>query len=723
MPEGAAIFAVGSGAEPDRFLFADRGGDVQVLCGTKLDGGKPACCMGGTRVAKALRAKQAAHVVGAEWRVRAGRDWRHGRNPPWLYGLLACREGFVKAAKRLSVAALTRSDTARMLLSRLLARIADTCRRRPVLVVLGGLVLFVLALAVAWARLGVSTDTDDLFDATLPWRQREVSFDRKFPQFHNLLVTVVDGATPEAAEQTATQLATIMRADHAHFSQVRQPDNSAYLQANGLLFLNTETLGKLLDTTIDAQPFLGQLVSDPSARGLFAALNLVAMGVERGQANLTAFAPALAGFQDALQAAADGHPTPLSWQRLLAGQVSDLGGPYRFVLARAVIDNGALQPGGAATAAIREAASQLEFVRDGTSHVRITGGVALADEEFATVAEGALENSLGGLALVVVWLVLALRSWRLIVPVLATLFLGLALTTGFAAIAVGRLNLVSVAFAVLFVGIAVDFGIQFGVRYREQRRALRDDPQAGSRTMSATAHIVGPQIMVAAVASAAGFLAFVPTSFVGVAELGLIAGVGILIAFACTLTFLPAALTLCRPTGEAAETGFAWADRFEGVLVRVRVPVLAVFAVLGLVGILALPLLAFDGDPLHTKNPNTESMRTLQNLIDNPITNPYIAEILTPSRREADAVAERLRKLPAVSQALTLDSFVPGDQPAKLALIADAAGILRLDIGAARATRAGDAGGSTAGRSRDRAADRSRGAEAGTRCAAAADRP
>ena len=34
---------------------------------------------------------------------------------------------------------------------------------------------------------------------------------------------------------------------------------------------------------------------------------------------------------------------------------------------------------------------------------------------------------------------------------------------------VGALNLISVAFAVLFVGIGVDFGIQFCVRYREER--------------------------------------------------------------------------------------------------------------------------------------------------------------------------------------------------------------------------------------------------------------
>ena len=140
-----------------------------------------------------------------------------------------------------------------------------------------------------------------------------------------------------------------------------------------------------------------------------------------------------------------------------------------------------------------------------------------------------------------------MHTWRLIVPILGTLALGLSLTMLFATLAVGTLNLVSVAFGVLFVGIAVDFAIQFSVRYRERRLDFRDPAEA----MQQNARRVGGQILVAACATSAGFLAFVPTSFIGVAELGLIAGAGMLIAFACTMTFLPAAITLFRPRGEA----------------------------------------------------------------------------------------------------------------------------------------------------------------------------
>jgi hopanoid biosynthesis associated RND transporter like protein HpnN len=559
-----------------------------------------------------------------------------------------------------------------MLLSRLLAALAGQSRRRAGPVLLAGLLLAALAGWLGAARIGVSTDTDTLFAASLPWRQRQIAWDAAFPQFRDLLVAVIDADAPEEADATAAALAGTLGADHEHFNAVTRPDASPYLLRNGMLFLDPKTLEDLLDRTIDAQPFLGQLVADPSARGLFAALNLLAMGVERGQGDLKPFAPELHAFHESLAAAAAGHPTPLSWQNLLAGPAASQGGKYRFVLAQVRPDYTALQPGQAATGVMRAAIANLEFVRSGAARVRITGSVALADEEFATVAQGIVAGTIGSVVLIAVWLLLAVRSWRLIVPILLTLALGLCLTLGFAAAAVGTLNLVSVAFAILFVGIAVDFAIQFSVRFRQ---SLLTEGATGA-ALDSTAYHVGPEVLVAAAATACGFLAFVPTSFAGVAELGLIAGVGMVIAFLCTILFLPAAVAVFAPRPERLPIGLPGLERLEAMLVRARVPVLAGAAALALAGAALIPAIRFDSDPLHTKNPNTEAMRTLADLMASPLTDPYSADILAPSLADANTLAERLRKLKLVSQVLTLSSFVPEDQPPKLALIADAANIL-----------------------------------------------
>ena len=553
-----------------------------------------------------------------------------------------------------------------------LAALVARCARRASLVVCAA---FLLALAggfYASRHLGVTTDTNALFSSKLPWRQHEMAMQKLFPQFNDVLVLVIDASVPEEADATAASLAERLRADRAQFLDVRRPDASPFLQRNGLLYLDKAELTRFLDQTIDAQPFIGQLVADPSSRGLFSALSLVALGVAHGQTELGQFAPALNGFEAALGAAVTGREQPLSWERLLGGSLADQAGKYTFVLARIRPDFGAVQPGGGATRVARAIAASLPFVRDGSAHVRITGNVAMSDEEFATVAKGALAGLVGSFVLVVLWLFLALQSWRLIVPVACTLVLGLVLTATFAAIAVGTLNLISVAFAILFVGIAVDFAIQFTVRFRELSLGARNIREALDRT----ARRVGVQILIASIATACGFLAFTPTAFVGVASLGLIAGFGMLIAFASTITFLPAALVLCRPRATRREVGFRQLKRVDIVVGHFRLPIVAVCAALLLAGVLGTARLKFDADPLHTKNQHQESIRTLDDLMRNPLTTPYTTDTLVGSASGAAALARRLSALPLVQSAMSIESFVPADQPAKLALIADAASIL-----------------------------------------------
>ena len=559
----------------------------------------------------------------------------------------------------------------------ILVAVLDFCRRHARAVTLTGAALAVIALGYAAGHLGLSSETDRLFAVDLQWRQRAAAFKAEFPQFQNLLVAVVDAREPEEADVTADQLTAALAGDHAHFAAVRRPDGLPFFRKEGLLFLGTSGLEATLDRIIDAQPFLGELAKDMSARGLFAALGLLGTTTEQQrtefeQANRTA----LSAFHNAIAKALAGDPRPLSWMSLLAGNLAGDAGPYRFVLAQPRLDHTQLEPGAAASQPMRDAASRLEFVKSGDARVRITGSVALADEEFSTVAQGAVGGTAASILLIALWLFLAVRSWRLIVPILLTLTLGLALTLGFAAVSVGTLNLVSVGFGILFVGLAVDFAIQFAVRYRE----LHQLHAGAAAAMAETGRRAGGQILVAAAATAAGFFAFVPTDFRGVAELGLIAGAGMLIAFICTVSFLPALICLCRPSSDAGGVGLAWGTPLDAVIRRRRGPLLLVFGVLAVAGAVLVPRLPFDANPLHTKDATTEAMRTLEDLRDSPLANPFTAEIMTADAASAATLSQRLRDLPLVSAVLSINSFVPAEQPAKLALIADAGKLLRLTL-------------------------------------------
>ena len=141
--------------------------------------------------------------------------------------------------------------------------------------------------------------------------------------------------------------------------------------------------------------------------------------------------------------------------------------------------------------------------------LRLTGPVALGDEQFATLREGArrIDRCCRSFSVCAI-LFAALRSVKLVGAILATLFAGLVLTAGFAALAIGSLNLISVAFGVLFIGLAVDFSIQFSIRYRDQRHRLGTLPAALARAPRMTSARL---CCLRPARRRSGFLAFVPT--------------------------------------------------------------------------------------------------------------------------------------------------------------------------------------------------------------------
>ncbi|WP_026294166.1 MMPL family transporter [Saccharibacter floricola] len=561
------------------------------------------------------------------------------------------------------------------MLSDLTNRLNAFCARHAFLVV----VLFVLLCTGAgWLsmnQLGITTETDKLFADSLPWKQRNTALEHQFPGEKGTLVAIIDAATPEEGRETAHQLALSLQADKAHFVSVSEPDANPYYTRNGLLFLDADTLEPVLDSTIAAQPFLGSLAADPSARGLFSTFGLMAMGLQHGQELPSSFASALGTMATTLDRASRGDAQPLSWQTMLAGKLQEMGGHYQFVVTKPRVDFSSFEPSSASTEAMRAAFNQLPTVKAKRASALITGEAKLNDEEFSTVASGMVLGLILSLALVTLWLVLAVRSWRMIVPILLTLISGLLLTTGFAALAVGTLNLISVAFAILFVGIAVDFAIQYGVRFRSQENH-NGRPLSAHDAIERTGKESGGQIFIAALATATGFMGFTPTSFVGVAQLGLIAGAGMIIAFFCTLSLLPALLTLFGAQPVARKRATSRLLPVDLFLRRHRRPLLGVFALLGLAGLSLTPFLSFDSDPLHTKNPNTEGMKALTLLEANPLTTPYNAQVLVADKETAEKQAKAFSALPSVHDVLWLGALVPEDQNTKFQLLHDAADIL-----------------------------------------------
>ncbi len=558
----------------------------------------------------------------------------------------------------------------------LLVAVVEGSVRRARLVVALAAACAAAAIFYTAGQITIDTNVARLLSSDLPWRQREATFDAVFPGRVGVLVVVVDGATPELAELAAAKLSEALAQMPAHFRSVRRPDGGAFFDKHGLLFLTTEEVEQTTAQLIAAQPLLGTLAQDPSVVGLLQALSLAIEGVRRGAIGVEALAAPLAAVADTLESVQAGRPAHFSLRALLVGQPANPRELRRFILVQPRLDFAALQPGAAASDAIRNAARGLGLVsaagEETGIRIRLTGEVPLADEEFSTLADRAPLNATVSIASIIVLLWLAVRSARIIFAILASLFAGLAVTAALGLIMYGSFNLISVAFAVLFVGLGVDFGIQFSVSYRAQRYARGGIEEA----LSGAARAVGAPLALAAAATAIGFYAFLPTHYRGVSELGAIAGTGMLIAFVASITLLPALLRLLAPSGERWPVGYAALAPLDRFIISQRSRIRLIALLVALISIVSLPQLKFDFNPLHLRSAEVESVSTLLDLMRDPQTSPNTIDVLASSLDDAQSLAQRLNALPEVSHAATLASFVPGEQKQKLAFIGDAAMLL-----------------------------------------------
>ena len=556
------------------------------------------------------------------------------------------------------------------------ALVARACRR-PWWTIGVALLLAIGALLAISRTIAMSSDTSALIAPDVPWRVAERRMDAAFPANGDVILVVIDGATPELAEAAAARLTARLAADRANFRSVTRPDGGAFFAREGLLFGTRAEVAATTARMIEAQPFLGPLASDPSLRGIADALGTMLRGVETGDATLGRIDPAMRAIATSLEAQAAGKPAWFSWQALLGGSDAALAAPRRrLILARPVLDYGALLPGERPSAAIRGAAAALGLDDAHGVTVRLTGSVPLSDEEFASLADrwwlvaGAMLVAMLG----TLWL--ATRSMRITAAILATTIAGLIVTTALATLLIGTLNLISVAFIPLFVGLGVDFGIQLSVRFQ----AARHEGLGAAEAMRAAVADLGTSLLLAAGAVCLGLLTFVPTAYRGIAELGKIASMGMVVALLASVTLLPALLMVVGAGPPAREMGTPALAPVERFLLARRRLVLGLFA-LAMVGSIALlPFVRFDFDPLDLRDPGGEAMATLTALRHDPDRNPNTIDILTPDIAAARTLAARLGQVPEVGRVLTAASFVPEDQPAKLATIADARALLDLTL-------------------------------------------
>ena len=123
-------------------------------------------------------------------------------------------------------------------------------------------------------------------------------------------------------------------------------------------------------------------------RGVLAVLSDMLLGVKNGEVSLQDIEPAMTAFSKTFEDAVAGRPAFFSWRTFFIGRKApDLRETRHILLVQPVMDYAALQPGAAASDAIRHIARSLGLDPAHGVTIRLTGPVPLADEEFASLAQ------------------------------------------------------------------------------------------------------------------------------------------------------------------------------------------------------------------------------------------------------------------------------------------------------------------------------------------------
>jgi len=511
---------------------------------------------------------------------------------------------------------------------------------------------------LAVSLLGINTDTSQMIDADAPYRQDQIAFESAFPQFENQILILVRAESPDAVDLFAGQLGDKLRDQPQYVKSVFSPALDPFFQQNGLLFLDIKDLETTLTQLSEAAPLIERLTLNPSLPSLFDAL---VQAANQDNSNPEAIFSAIA---DTLEVNQAGESKALSWRSAF---IEDLNPPYqRLLTLDPVLDTTRLRPAAAVQEAIDAAVEAVEMQTDVDAVVTVTGNPVLRSDELQSVSRGIGLAFLFSFIMVGILLLWALRSPVLAFCTLASLVISIVITAGVAALIYKDLNLVSVAFTVLMVGLGVDFAIHLLLHIRHERSLGKSTPAAFYRTSRG----IGTALVLTAPSTALAFLAFAPTKFVGMSQLGVVAAIGVIVAFLVATSFLPAMFSFLPPPNLSAPNSQRRKSVMPMVIPDALRPKIAIgVIVLALLAAFLLPKARFDADPMSLRNRAAPSVMAFNQLFDVAETVPYRLSYLAPNEAVMRETAEMFAALETVKSARSLADFIPDNQDDKLELI------------------------------------------------------
>jgi uncharacterized protein len=206
------------------------------------------------------------------------------------------------------------------MLQQAIVTIVDFCTRYAAQIIGIAALLGLAAAAYAAAHFAIDADVNKLISKDLPWRQREVAFEKSFPPKEETILAVLDAPTSELATQATAALIQKLSDQKDHFRSILEAGGGPFFQKNGLLFLPAPEVVALTKKLGEAKPLIQALAQDPNLRGLTTVLNYGLIGVRMNQYPLDNLSGTLNMVSDTLDEAIAGRPASFSWRAMLNGR-------------------------------------------------------------------------------------------------------------------------------------------------------------------------------------------------------------------------------------------------------------------------------------------------------------------------------------------------------------------------------------------------------------------
>jgi len=543
--------------------------------------------------------------------------------------------------------------------------------RHPRIVLAVALLLAALSVVYTSQKLEFLTGRDDLMPRHAAFQQDYQAYRAAFGDQEEIAV-VIEGTDPALVSRFSDALYARLSQEKRLFLEVLYPGGMPYFRQNGLLFMSLDELKAMASTLEKAGPVLKDLAAAPSIQTLFSSLT--------GQIDDYLKAPSpdklqrltfMLGTLDKGFAGFDGKKSALSMDSFLSGNSNgkpsalENAGRQQVIAIRPLKEADSFVPAEKAIKKIRE---ELNILRQKAEFKGVTAGITgvpvLEYEEMATSMDDMTIASVLSLILTVILLLFAFRGVKNTVAAMVALLIAISIAFGLATLFVGHLNILSMAFAVMLLGLGVEYSIQVVLRHQE---LLQHDSFETALQESLESNL--RPVLLAFTTTALAFLTFLLTDFRGIAELGLIAAMGVLVCFAATFTVLPAVLVMLhkkqgtknpRPTTQNSKPGIQKLFARPGLIVVAT-------ALLALAGTAALTRVPFDFNMLNLQAKGLESVTYAYKLMKSKENSGYFGVSMAKDHDEAIRLTKRFEALPSVDHVVSLPALIPDQQPEKLA--------------------------------------------------------